>query len=226
MKSQITKLIKPTLCLGVAALVLSGSAGATRVYASDRDSDSKAPTTILTAFEDIYWRWTFGNLTLPTDQNGNAVVGGVALMPLPNAPGDGTPASIDVTLKAGEPFFLPLIGLLGTSYTDGTPPDPMVDKNVFGKTNLILTLKLDGKTILDESDALDHYTQITFDPPIPLNSPPVDAIIYSQGIAILHAPLAVGKHVLKLDVKLPVALFGVTFEYHNTFNITVQAGGH
>src|SRR5882724_7578470 len=147
MKSQITKLIKPALCLGVADLVLSGSAGAPRAYASDRDSDSKPPTTVVTAFLDIYWRWTFGNITLPTDQNGNAVVGGVALMPLPNAPGDGTPASIDVTLKAGEPFFLPLNGLLGTSYTDGTPPDPMVDRNVFGKANLILTLKLDGKTI-------------------------------------------------------------------------------
>jgi hypothetical protein len=96
----------------------------------------------------------------------------------------------------------------------------------FAKTNLILTLKLDGKTILDEGDALDHYTQITFNPPIPLNSPPVDAIIYSQGIAILHAPLAAGKHVIRLDVKLPVPSFGVTFEYHNTFNITVKAGGH
>ena len=49
MKSQITKLIKSTLCLGVAALVLSGSAGATRAYASD----SKASTTILTAFEVV-----------------------------------------------------------------------------------------------------------------------------------------------------------------------------
>jgi len=191
MKSQITKLMKPALCLGVAALALIGSAGATRAYAADRDSDSKAPTTILTAFEDIYWRWTFGNITLPTDQNGNAVVGGVALMPLPNAPGDGTPASIDVTLKAGEPFFLPLIGLLGTSYTDGTPPDPFVDRKVFGKKNLKLKLKLDGKTILEEDDALDFYTEFSFDPPIPLNSPPLDSIIYSQGVGILHA------HILK-----------------------------
>jgi hypothetical protein len=219
MKHQISKRIKSTLCLGVAALVLIGAPGATRAYAADSN-------TILTAFEDTYWRWAFGNITLPTDQYGNAVVGGMALMPLPNAPGDGTPASIDVTLKTGEPFFLPLIGLLGTSYTDGTPPDPMVDKSVFGKRNLTLTLKLDGKTILDEADARENYTQVTFDPPIPLNSPPVDAIIYSQGIAILHAPLARGNHVLTLDVKLPVPLFGVTYEYHNTFNITVQAGGH
>jgi len=82
-------------------------------------------------------------------------------------------------------------------------------------------LKLDGKTILDEDDALDFYTEFSFDPPIPLNSPPVDSIIYSQGIGILHTPLSPGKHVLKLDVKLPVPAFGITVEYHNTFNVTV-----
>jgi hypothetical protein len=221
----MTKVTLSALVIGVAALMLLGGGGTARAHDDDHhDSDSKGLSeskSLLTVFEDIYWRWAYGNgnLTLPTDQNGNAVVAGVALMPLPNASGDGTPASIAVTLKAGQGFFLPLIDLLGTSYTDGTPPDPFVDSKVFGKKNLKLKLTLDGKTILDENDALDFYTQFSFDPPL-------DSIIYSQGIGILHTPLSPGKHVLKLDVKLPVPAFGITIEYHNTFNVTVQPRRH
>jgi hypothetical protein len=110
--------------------------------------------------------------------------------------------------------------LLGNSYTDGTA-DPFIDIKVFDK-NLKLKLKVDGKTILDNDDALDFYTQFSFDPPIPFNSPPANAFIFSQGIGILHTPLSPGKHVIKLDEKLTVPMFNLTFEYHNTFNVTVH----
>ncbi len=228
MKKQMTRLIKPALAISVAAIVFMGTCMTARAH-DDHDSDSDqffGSKALLTVFEDLYWRWAYGNgnVVLPTDQNGHAVVAGVALMPLPNAPGDGTPGSIDVTLKAGQPFFLPLIDSLGTSYTDGTA-DPFVDIKVF-KKNLKLKLTLDGKIILDGNDAMDHYTQFSFDPPIPFNSPPVNAIIYSQGIGILHTPLSPGRHVIKLDVKLTLPVFNFTIEYHNTFNVTVQPKGH
>ena len=218
---QTTRRLAPAFVL-VAALALSG---ASPVRADDNPHPSNGfieSKTLLDVFSDLYFRQLFGNITLPTDQNGNAVVAGTALMPLPNAPGDGTPASISVTLKAGQPFFLPLLGLPGTSYTDGTPPDPFVDFKVL-KRNVKLTLSIDGKTVLEKDDALkDFYTQFYFDPPIPFNSPPLEAIIYLQTVGVLHKPLSAGTHVIKLDVKVtPVPIFGGV-EYHNTFNVTVQ----
>ena len=208
----------------VATLMLSGAPllradNGNHGYDSAQFIDSK---TLLTKFSDLYFRSVYGNITLPTDQNGNTVVGKTVFMPLPNAPGDGTPASINVTLKAGQPFFLPLLALPGTSYSDGTPPDPFVDLQVL-KNNVRLTLKIDGKTVLDEQEALDDfYTQFYFDPPIPFDAPPINAIIYLQVIAVLHKPLSPGTHVITLDEKVsPIPIFGGV-EYHNTFNVTVQ----
>src|SRR5438105_2270864 len=82
----------------------------------------------LAEWEAIYAYWEFGDaadagVVFGTDAAGNTTVGDVVLMPIPNTPGDGTPGSVDVTLNSGESFFLPLWGLFGTSYTDGTPPD-------------------------------------------------------------------------------------------------------
>ncbi len=226
MKTQITKLLKATLIIGLAMLALVGSRQTTRAeshaFGSDQLIDSKA---LLTVFDDLYFRRLFGNVTLPTDQNGNAVVAGTALMPLPNAPGDGTPASINVTLKAGQPFFLPLLALPGTSYTDGTQPDAFVDLKVL-RRNLTFKLRIDGRLVLDESNAMDFYSQFQFDPPIGFDSPPIDAVIYLQAISILHQPLSPGTHVIKLDEKLnPVPIFGGV-EFHNTFNITVLPNAH
>src|SRR5215831_442795 len=68
----------------------------------------------LAQWQDTYARWLLGDLNLPPDANGNAVADGVVLMPLPNAPGDGTPASLSITLKSGQPFTMPMLYLLGT----------------------------------------------------------------------------------------------------------------
>jgi hypothetical protein len=176
---------------------------------------------ILAGFENIYWRWAYGGLTLPTDQNGNAVVFGVALMPVPAAPGDGTPATQDVTLKAGQPWMLPLWVLFGTSYNDGTPPDPFVDVSVF-KT-MEITFKIDGLTVIDSSNAMYYYSQFPFQPPIPLTgADPINAIIWFEGIGLLHEPLSPGKHTLTLHGKNTQPAFGGIFEYNNTWNVTVQ----
>ena len=223
MKNQIIRLIKPalaTLTVMLAPLVWCGTTLA-------HDSDSAqffGSKELLAVFEDTYWRWVpafgNGNVTLPKDENGNALLAGVALMPYPNLP-DGINGTVDVTFRVGQPFFMPLIGLFGTSYTGGTPPpDPFVD--VFEEKKLKLKLKLDGKTILDEDDARDFFSKSRFDPPIPYNQFGVDSIIWFEGLGVLHRPLAPGKHVLKLDETLPVPAFGFTIEYHVTFNVTVE----
>jgi hypothetical protein len=175
-------------------------------------------------WHNLYWSWIYGQTSLPTDGNGNAVQGNTALLALPNVPGDGTPGSINITLEAGQWFFLPLIGVLGTSYTDGTPPDPFVDLSIFEDMTVLLTL--DGTTVVDEANVMDFYEQGYFSPGIPVNSPPLDDIIYFQSLGLLHPPLPPGEHVIQLDEVQSVPVFGYTAEYHNTFNITVRARGH
>lgn len=178
----------------------------------------------LAVWSDLYFRWTFGNIIIAPDANGNAVVRNVVLLPLPNASGDGTPASLDVTLNHGQAFTLPLWYLLGTSYTDGTPSDPLVNVNVF-KT-LAITFKVDGKTEVHSCNKMDFYSQSYFQPPIPLEIYNIDSIIWFETISVIHAPLASGKHTLTLDVvntqALPPNFGGGYAEYHNTWNITVN----
>ncbi len=183
-----------------------------------------ASDTSLAAWDAIYWYWAFGDqdiagVAFGADVRGNTTVGDVVLMPLPNAPGDGTPGSIDVTLDSGESFFLPLWTQLGTSYTDGTPPDEFLSLKVF-KT-LEISFKIDGVPVIDNGNVLDYYAKNAFDPEIPIDFPPYDAVIWFQGINILHAPLSAGKHTLTLDVKNAIPVFGGVAEYHNTWNLKV-----
>jgi hypothetical protein len=178
----------------------------------------------LAAWDAIYWYRALGDpddagVNFGADVRGNTTVGDVVLMPLPDAPGDGTPASIDVTLDSGESFFLPLWTQLGTSYTDGTPPDEFFSLKVF-KT-LDITFKIDGVPVINNGNVLDYYAKDEFDPEVPIDFPPYDAVIWFQGISILHAPLSPGKHTLTLDVKNVIPVFGGVAEYHNTWNLKV-----
>ena len=221
MKSQIINVTKSTLVSAITALMLIGAAQAKPADKADHhDSDAFGSKTLARVFHDTYWRWYYGNVTLPTDENNHAVLNGIALMPLPNAPGDGTPGSIDVTLRAGQPFFLPLFGLQGTSYTDGTPPDPFLDLDIF-KT-LVIKFTIDGKTVVNEHNVMDYFSQSALIPPVPLNSAGIDSLIWFQSVGVLQEPLSPGKHVLKLDVKNTMPAFGFIAEFHNTFNITVS----
>jgi hypothetical protein len=116
------------------------------------------------------------------DANGNAVVGGnVVLMPMPAAPGDGTPGSLEVTLNAGQTLVLPLWNVLGTSYDDGTPNDPWLDMSVFH--TLDLTLKIDNVTVVDGGNLMEYYSQSSLDPVIPLPAAwsPYLGIVWFQG---------------------------------------------
>ncbi len=175
----------------------------------------------LAAWNALYECWAFGAITVPTDLNGNAVVPpGVVLMPLPDAPGDGTPGHLDVTLYKGQAFVLPLWVLLGTHYTDGTPADPRVPRSVF--RTLHITFKIDGATVISRGNVMNFYSGFVFSPWIPVNFPPIDAIIWFEGISIVHGPLSPGMHTLKLDAINTQPAFGGFFEYHNTWRINVQ----
>jgi hypothetical protein len=179
----------------------------------------------LAEWENIYWRWVYGdtadlNVAIATDANGNAVVGNVVLMPIPNAPGDGTPGSLDVRLNAGQAFVLPFFGFDGNSYSDGTPPDAFLPLDVYETLDLEVTL--DGVTIMDGINAMQHFSQFTADPPIPFDFPPFTAIIWFQVIGMTHGPLSVGGHELKLHVKNTIPGFGFIVEYNNTWNLTVE----
>ena len=180
--------------------------------------------TSLSTWQASYWYWAFGDpddagVDFGADGHGNTTVGDVVLMPLPEAPGDGTPASTDVTLNSGESFFMPLWAQLGTSYTDGTPPDEFFSLKLF-KT-LDISFKIDGVRVVSSDNVLDYYSKDEFDPEIPIDFPPYDALIWFQGISILHAPLSVVKHTLTLDVKNVIPVFGGVSEYHNTWNLKV-----
>jgi hypothetical protein len=174
----------------------------------------------LAVWEQTWTRWSFGDLTVPTDANGNAVVGdGTVLFPIPYTTGDGTPGHLDVTLNNGQAFVLPLWTLLGTSYTDGTPPDPFVSDSVFQTLNISFTI--DGVSVVNGANALSSYSKFTFDPGIPINFPPYDSVIWFQGIGITHKPLRPGTHTFALHAINTQAAFGSFFEYNNTWTVTV-----
>lgn len=177
----------------------------------------------LDAWQELYWRWAYGDVSIPTDKNSNAVVGNVVLMPVPSTPGDGTPGTQDVTLQSGQSFFLPLWTLSGTSYSDGTPPDPFEPDSVF-KT-LEITFKVDGRTVVNSANVMCFYSKFAFDPVIPIvGVPPYEAVIWFEGVGVLQHPLPPGNHTLTLHAKNTQLVWGSTFEYNNTWNVTVKQG--
>jgi hypothetical protein len=225
MKTQIVKNLKHTMGIAIGAAVAAVfilTAGAFAGEPAPRDCNEFGH--ILAHFEDVYTRWSVGNITLPPDKNGNAVVDHIVLLPIPSTPGDGTAGHLDVTLNRGQAFFLPLLQELGTSYTDGTPSDPLLSKSYFKSFNV--TMRIDGKLVVDNYNKMDYFTQFYFAPPVPLGFGNLDSIIWFQGFNILFPPFSVGKHTIRLDEKaeqpLPPNFGGATLEYHNTWTITVS----
>lgn len=208
------------------SLCLAGTALADSRLHDDGLSGSRQD---LTGWQELYWRWAFGG-TVPTDSNGNAVIGNVVLMPIPATPGDGTPGHQDVTLEAGQSWVMPLWTLLGTSYTDGTPPDPFVDVSLFA--TLDISFKIDGRTIVNNEDVMDFFAKGTFHPPIPLPAAytPMAAIIWVEDVGVVREPFSVGVHTMQLDVVNTQAVqpnFGGGFaEFHNTWTVTVLPRAH
>ena len=172
----------------------------------------------LAEWQGIYFSWYFGALNVPSDANGNAVVNNVVLLAMPSTPGDGTPGYQKVTLNSGQAFVLPCFSLVGTSYTDGTPPDTFFDVRIF--QSLDLTLKVDNATVIDSGNIMNYYSEYTYAPPIPFPYGNIDSFIWVQDIGMVHSPLSLGQHAIQLDVKNTEPIPGLgTLEYHNTWAI-------
>jgi hypothetical protein len=210
------------VCLVVAFSVQGCGAAPTEEDVGSSQAELKKPDPRLAQYQETYFRWLFGDKVLSNDAFGNAVEKNIVMMPTPQAPGDGTPGSIDVTLGAGEGFTLPFFVELGTSYRNGTPPDPFEARSLF--TTLDIKFTIDGKTVITSANVLEYFSQFSFSPPIPFDDAVVQAVIWYQGVALLQNPLPPGKHVLKLDEKNAEPGFGGILEYHNTWNVTVKPG--
>jgi hypothetical protein len=219
-KSKIANLAPGLTSIAILAAALSLTPRA-QAATQAAPGHSSAFGNSLAAWEETWVRWAYGDITVPTDANGNAVVGdGTVLLPTPSTPGDGTPGHVDVTLNNGQSFVLPLWVLLGTSYTDGTPPDLFVADSVF--QTLDISFIIDGVTLVSRGNALNYYSKFTFDPEIPIfDFPPIDSVIWFRGIGITHKPLRPGTHTFALHAKNTQAAFGVFFEYNNTWTVTV-----
>lgn len=226
MKTHIVKTIKIALGITTGTAVVAAVCLAVPAFAEDKPEPghSHGFGNTLAQLEDVYIRWLVGNVTIPPDANGNAVIDRVVLLPIPNTSGDGTPGHLDVTLQRGQAFFLPLLQEEGTSYTDGTPSDPLLPRSYFRSFHL--TLRIDGRLVVDDCNKMDYFTQFNFTPPVSLGFANVDSIIWFQGLNVAHTPLSVGKHTITLDEKagqpLPPNFGGLTLEYHNTWTITVR----
>lgn len=207
-------------CVMIGLAVLGCGAAPAEEDVGESQAELKKPDPRLARYQETYFRWLFGDKTLSTDAYGNAVEKNVVMMPTPDTPGDGTPGSIDVTLGTGEAFTLPFFVELGTSYRDGTPPDPFEPLSLF--TTLDIKFTIDGKTLITTDNVLQYFSKFTFDPAIPFDDPVIQGVIWYEGVALLQNPLPPGKHVLTLDEKNTEPGFGGILEYHNTWNVTVQ----
>jgi hypothetical protein len=217
-----TGILGGALSFMVALAAVGCGTGPTEEEAGTSQAELSKPDPRLAQYQESYFRWAFGDKVLATDTYGNAVENNIVMMPTPSAPGDGTPGSIDVTLSAGEGFTLPFFVELGTSYRDGTPPDPFEPLSLF--TTLDIKFAIDGKTLITTDNVLTYFSKFSFDPAIPYDDPFVQAVIWYEGVALLQNPLPPGTHVLTLDEKNAEPGFGGLLEYHNTWNVTVKPG--
>ena len=192
-------------CVAVVAVSLLTLSLTAHAGPSPRPPISKAFGQTVAQWQATWLSWAVGAITPPTDLYGNALVNGVALLPVPNATGDGTPASIDISLPDGEPFVVPLI-LVVSSSTKVSPDD---------FKNMSLTLTLDGVVILDSVSAFQYYSETFFNPPL------AGGTVWLQGITITHTPLIPGQHVLQLNESITLPELGSTRQFNNTLNIKV-----
>ena len=170
-------------------------------------------------------------------------IGHVKLMPLPQQLPTPIPpdlphvnsfstGSLNITLKPGTPFVLPVISLSGESYVNNILPSDDLLPYKGSMLTADINVTLDGKTILQSpaDNQRFFYGPAYFPEPIAYNPPQfrftnpdlgdvyAAAISSSMGIGIMHPPLNVGKHILKLHTVNTELDFG----FENTWYITVN----
>ena len=195
----------------------------------------------LTEWMSIYWRWAYTGADMA-----ESVVHGVQLMPLPSGTqtgGDGSPTNpavyvgkLEITLKPGTPFVLPLYAWLRERY-EGWPTvadDPLMAEDVglaVGHPNLTI----DGRTIITDANKAAFYVPTTaFDPIIAYSEPTSYGsvgVVSFQGVGFASPPLTPGRHVIHLyePLIIPKGAYsglpdGMGVVYDNTWIVTVKPG--
>src|SRR3982751_5705782 len=155
MKIRIIRLCMPLVLTAVTALCLAPPP--VRAGNNPTPGKSSAFGKTLATWQETWSRWSWGDITVPSDANGNPVVGAnTVLFPVPSTIGDGSPGHLDLTLHRGQSFILPLWNLLGTSYDDGTPPDPFLPDSLFQTLDISFTI--DGVSVVNGGNVMDYYS--------------------------------------------------------------------
>ena len=234
------RLITITTAIALAMTLLATGAATVQAGSKASPPQSSAFGKTLPEWMQLYIGWLLGG--------GVGHVGQVQFLPLPSGElqgGSGTyadPATLvghlDVTLRAGSPFVLSVIGWFGETYLPetGYPDDPPLPADIFTNRDVITKVYIDGKPVMDSTLASVspfYYGPVPLDVvyPAPTSYGSIGAI-FTQGIGFVHPPLSVGRHTIELESELLIppdpdflnlAVYpdGVGVRFINTWTITV-----
>jgi hypothetical protein len=194
--------------LALAVAMLAAPRMTTEARGQASPPQSKAFGKTLTEWMQLYWTWFYGG--------GEDHVGNVKFLPLPDHFGDPVGGSftyadpgtlvghVDVTLKPGTPFVLPVLFGTGETFEPalGYPDDLALPAEVFTDPSNLITVYIDGKPVMDSTRASVspfYYgpapISVTYPEPTPYGA--IGAILV-QGIGFVHPPLSVGTHTIEL----------------------------
>jgi hypothetical protein len=171
---------------------------------------------------EAYWR---ADIVGSPDADGD-----VTFLPLPDGSdpdGDHTyTGELSTHVATGQTSALPLFGMVGESYDDGTPADVADDyatRDVFVGTGAHARLMLDGTVLFDTAagdDPTELYYDTPFAPVVTYTTPTdyhADAAVWARGLGVLIGPMTAGTHTLHLVERLDDVPQG----YDNVWTITV-----
>jgi hypothetical protein len=177
-----------------------------------------------------YWTWWLAG------EPESGKVGRVMLLPLPSGTADdgaGTfddpvtlTGHLDIQMKPGTPFVLPVVAWIGEMYEDGSV-DPEGPDYLFGKRGFISgRVWIDGQPVITDWNVRRFYVPRTdFDEvimyPEPTSYGAIGAV-YTQSIGFVCGPLPVGVHHIQLVSTFNVPDFNIGVTYKNTWRIRVK----
>ena len=147
---------------------------------------------------------------------------------------------LDIALRPGTPFVLPVVSWVGETYDPalGYDDDPVLPAEIFTDASQVtIKVSIDGKPVMDStSTSVGPF----YFGPVPLDVTYATPTFYGavgaifvQGIGFVHSPLSVGTHTIELDSELLIppdpALLnpnlypeGVGIRFLNSWTITVS----
>jgi hypothetical protein len=240
--------IVTTMTAVALAVALLAAPGVRADEGRESPQQSSANGKTLGEWMQLYWTWAY------TGVPASGQVGQVKLLALPSGEwtgGSGTyddPAvfvgHLDLTLKPGTPFVLPVFAWLGETYSGpggaGYPDDPVVPARFFtdrDPNKAIMKVYIDGKRVMDSTKASVKpfsYGPVPMDVTYPApSSYGSTGIVFAEGIGFVHEPLSVGTHTIQLEsmsrippdaryLNLDLYPEGTGFHYINSWTITVS----